>query len=224
MKTPEAPPELSDHLDRLKTMIADLEEDASLKELQRMLEQGVEPKTLLACCMDAMYQVGIRFEQGTYFISALIMAGEIMRSATALLSPYLAAEQAPEGIGRIMLGTIQGDIHDLGKNLFALLLKCHGISVIDMGVDVPAEAFLEAAKAQRPDIIGISCVLTNSVDNLKQAVKMLNRKIPKPKIPIMIGGTCVDERVAAYVGSTLWAADAATGLRICQRILAETGP
>ncbi len=223
MKTSEDTPELSGRLDRLKNMIADLEEDASLKALQQMLEQGVAPKTLLACCMDAMYQVGVRFEQGTYFISALIMAGEIMRSATELLSPYLATEQAPEGIGTIMLGTIQGDIHDLGKNLFSLLLRCHGISVIDLGVDVPAEVFLETAMAQRPDIIGISCVLTSTVDNLKQAVKMLNRKIPKPKIPIMIGGTCVDDQVAAYVGSTLWAADAAMGLRICQGILGQAG-
>lgn len=223
MNRPENTPATATRLDRLKTLIADLEEGPSLDELKRMLEQGVDPKTLLSCCMDAMHQVGVRFEQGTYFISALIMAGEIMRSATDLLSPYLAADQPPEGKGRIMLGTIQGDIHDLGKNLFALLLRCHGISVIDLGVDVSAETFLEAAKSQRPDIIGISCVLTNSVEALKHAVGFLDKKIPKPKIPIVIGGTCVDERVAAYIGTDLWTADAADGLRICQRLLAEAG-
>ena len=223
MNRSENTPTLADRLDRLKSLITDLEEGPSLDELKRMLEQGVDPKTLLACCMEAMHQVGVRFEQGVYFISALIMAGEIMRSATDLLSPYLAADQSSEGKGRIMLGTIQGDIHDLGKNLFALLLRCHGISVIDLGVDVSAETFLEAAKAQRPDIIGISCVLTNSVEALKHAVEFLDKNLPSPKIPTVIGGTCVDERVAAYVGATLWANDATNGLRICQRILAETG-
>lgn len=130
-------------LEKLLTMITELQEDDSLAELRSMLDEGVDPKTLLACCMEGMRQIGIRFETGSYFIAALIMAGEIMRSATEILSPYLDHRPASEMGGRIMLGTIQGDIHDLGKNLFSLLLKCHNVDVIDLGVDVPGDVFLE---------------------------------------------------------------------------------
>lgn len=207
-------------LERLKNLIVDLEEVPSLTLLKTLLEEGVDPKTLLACCMEGMHRVGIRFETGTYFISALIMAGEIMRGATETLSPYLSVEEAEEGAGVIMLGTIQGDIHDLGKNLFALLLKCHGIGVIDIGVDVPARTFLEKATELKPDIIGISCVLTNSVEALKSAHDFLSKNLPFP-IPIIIGGTCIDERVAKHVGATYWASDAAMGLKICQDLLAR---
>lgn len=207
-------------LERLKTLIVDLEEVPSLTLLKTLLDEGVDPKTLLACCMEGMHRVGVRFETGTYFISALIMAGEIMRGATETLSPYLSVEDSKEDGGVIMLGTIQGDIHDLGKNLFALLLKCHGIGIIDLGVDVPARTFLEKATELKPHIIGISCVLTNSVEALKSAHDFLSKNLPSP-IPIIIGGTCIDERVAKHVGATFWASDAAVGLKVCQELLAR---
>ncbi len=210
-------------LERLTVMITDLQEEASLAELRHMLDEGVDPKALLAACMEAMHRIGNRFEIGAYFIAALIMAGEIMRCATELLSPYLTAEQADYSDGRIMLGTIQGDIHDLGKNLFAILLKCHGIEVIDMGVDLPARVFLEQAQKRRPDIIGISCVLTTGVENLKQAISLLKQELPESGPPIVIGGTCIDEQIAGHVGASFWANDATAGLRICQEILRAKG-
>jgi len=206
-------------LERLKVMITELQEEASLTELRNMLDEGVDPKVLLACCMEAMHRIGIRFETGSYFIAALIMAGEIMRCATELLSPHLTVQKAGGSGGRIMLGTIQGDIHDLGKNLFAILLKCRGIEVIDLGVDVPARLFLEQAEKLHPDIIGISCVLTTSVENLKLAINLLTRELPESGPQIVIGGTCIDDQMAGYVGASLWTNDAAAGLRICQELL-----
>ncbi len=211
--------DLDQRLKRLKAMIAGLQEDASLAQLHDMLTEGVDPEVLLAACMEAMHQIGIRFETGSYFIAALIMAGEIMRRATELLSPHLTVKKGGGGSGRIMLGTIQGDIHDLGKNLFAVLLKCHGIEVVDLGVDVPAGSFLEQAEKLHPDIIGISCVLTTSVEPLKQAMNLLRRELPKSGPPVVIGGTCIDEQIAGYVGASHWTNDAATGLRICQELL-----
>lgn len=211
-------------LQRLLTMIVELQEEESLAELHAMLAEDVGPKDLLACFMEGMRRIGILFEEGSYFIAALIMAGEIMRSAMDALRPHLGPEQANKRQGRILLGTIQGDIHDLGKNLFALLLNCNGFDVIDMGVDVPPEAFLEKAKELKPDLIGISCVLTNSVDNLKSAVEFLQEELPMPKAKIVIGGTCLDERMAAYVGATHWASDAAVGLKLCQQLLLQAFP
>ncbi len=210
-------------LEHLKDMITNLQEEASLAELRKMLAEGVDPKLLLAACMEAMHRVGVRFETGSYFIAALIMAGEIMRCATELLSPHLTVQKAGGSGGRIMLGTIQGDIHDLGKNLFAILLKCHGIEVLDIGVDVSAGVFLEQAAKLQPDIIGISCVLTTSVENLKQAIDQLKQQLPEPAPPVVVGGTCIDEQIAGYVGASLWTNDATAGLRICQEILQVMG-
>lgn len=211
--------ETASRLERLTVMISDLQEEASLAELRAMLAEGVDPKALLSACMEAMHRVGVRFESGQYFIAALIMAGEIMRGATELLRPHFTAEPDGSSSGMIMLGTIQGDIHDLGKNLFAILLKCHGIEVIDLGVDIPAKVFLEQARKHKPDLIGISCVLTTSLENLKQAIDLLNKALPASGPPIVIGGTCINEQTAGHVGASHWAGDATAGLRICQEIL-----
>ncbi|MEJ2157189.1 MAG: cobalamin-dependent protein [Desulfobacteraceae bacterium] len=210
-------------LERMKGMIIELQEEASLAELRKMLDAGVDPKLLLDAFMAAMHQVGIRFENGSYFIAALIMAGEIMRGATELLSPYLADQKADHSSGRIVLGTVRGDIHDLGKNLFAILLKCHGIEVMDLGVDVPAEVFLEQSRKLQPDIVGISCVMTTSIDNLKQAIDMFKQQSPQTDLPIVVGGTCIDEQIAHYVDAAFWTNDATAGLRICQEILQAKG-
>jgi methanogenic corrinoid protein MtbC1 len=208
----------TERLERLTAMITELQEQAGLAELRAMLDQGVDPKALLAACMEAMERIGTRFENGAYFIAALIMAGEIMRQATELLSPHLAERQTGGG-GRVMLGTIQGDIHDLGKNLFTILLECHGIEVIDLGVDVPAQVFLEQAREHRPDIIGISCVLTTGLEPLKQAIALLTSQLPASGPPIVIGGTCINQDIAGHVGAPFWTNDANTGLRICRNIM-----
>lgn len=206
-------------LTRLLEMIVELNEKASLAEIDKLLVEGVDPKTLLACCMEGMRRVGDAFEKGLYFIAALIMAGEIMRLATERLSPHLSEQPSGNSGGTVMVGTIQGDIHDLGKNLFSLLLKCHHFKVVDLGVDVAKEVFLERARALKPDIIGISCVLTNSLDNLKEAVFLLKQELPKPQASILVGGTCIDRRMADYLGPVIWAQDAAKGLNICKQQL-----
>ena len=214
---------LEKRLENLKSLIVELQEEAGLAELRNMLAEGVDPRTLLNVCMEAMHQVGVRFEAGSYFIAALIMAGEIMRCATELLSPYLTDQEVGSNGGRIMIGTIQGDIHDLGKNLFVILLKCHGIEVIDLGVDVPAVVFLEQAEKLQPDIVGISCVLTTGVENLKQTINLFKQKLPHSGPPVVIGGTCIDEQIAAHVGTSLWTNDATAGLRICQELFQAMG-
>ncbi|MCF8027946.1 MAG: cobalamin-dependent protein [Desulfobacteraceae bacterium] len=208
-------------LDQLLEKITELKEEESIAELQHLLHQGVDPRELLACCMGGMRRIGNLFEEGRYFISALIMAGEIMRSATELLSPHLTPEPVSGGGGRVLLGTIKGDIHDLGKNLFALLLQSHGFEIIDLGVDVSAEIFFENAKQQQPDIIAISCVLTSGIDNLQQAINHLKENLPHPRPGVIVGGACLDQRVADYVGTRQWAKDAAIGLKICQQIMRE---
>ncbi len=206
-------------LEVLAQRIADLIEEDSYEQLRSLLDEGVAPEHLLDACMEGMRRVGLRFEAGEYYISALIMAGEIMRVATEILRPHLVTSSSRHKRGKALVGTIKGDIHDLGKNLFIFMLTCHGFDVVDLGVDVPVEDFLEKATQEPFDVIGLSCLMTTSIDTLKDAVEKLREQQASHNAQVVIGGTCLDASVADYIGAENWAQDAASGLRICERIL-----
>ncbi len=204
---------------QLIELIVDLDEKKALSEIADMLASGLKPTDVMESCIGAMREVGKRFEAGRYFIAALIMAGEIMRKTTELLEPYLPRQKPDLINGTILLGTILGDIHDLGKNLFAILARCEGYQVVDLGVDVEPERFLAEAKRLRPDLIGISCVLTPALSDLKKAVELLRAELPPGQAPVMIGGNCIDEHIFKYAQADFWARDAAHGIQTCQKIL-----
>lgn len=200
------------HLVRL---ILELKEQACMDELSAMLADGWSAMDLLEACIQGMQAVGKRFEEKRYFIAALIMAGEIMRQATEFLEPHFPRRRKDPGVNTILLGTVAGDIHDLGKNLFAILARCYGFSIVDLGVEVPAERFLSEAQRIEPDLIGLSCVLTSAVAALKETVELLRKTLPPPQPPIIIGGSCVDEQIAHYINADFSTQDAAKGLRHC---------
>jgi len=206
-------------LERLIGLVAELKEEQCLAELTALLGQGYPAAGLLDACIEGMRRVGDLFEKGEYFIAALIMAGEIMRRATELLHPHLHRGRTVPVTGKVLVGTIQGDIHDLGKNLLILLLQSHGFEVVDLGVDVPPEAFVTRAREERPDVVGISCVLTLGVDRLKEAVAMLHAELPEARPPVVIGGACIDAQIARFVDADHWAGDAVEGVRICRGVV-----
>ncbi len=205
---------------RLTGLIAELKEKEALKEIVRMLDSGFQPAHVMECCIRGMRDVGKQFEKGRYFISALIMAGEIMRRATLILEPYLPRRTPDQATGVILLGTILGDIHDLGKNLFALLARCEGYELVDLGVDVSPECFLAEARNVKPDIVGISCVLGSTLPDLKEAVDLIHGEFPRETLKVLIGGNYVDEHVFSHVQADHWAFDAAQGVRNCNGIIA----
>ena len=207
--------------EHLTQLIADLREKEAIREIVRMLDSGSKPARVMDCCIRGMREVGKRFEKGRYFIAALIMAGEIMRRATELLEPYLPRQTHDQATGVILLGTILGDIHDLGKNLFALLARCEGYEVVDLGVDVAPERFLAEARKIEPDLIGISCVLSSTLPDLKRAVELLHGKLPGGGTQIMIGGNYIDEHIFSHVQADHWALDAAQGVQGCNSIISK---
>ncbi|MCG6878435.1 MAG: cobalamin-dependent protein [Deltaproteobacteria bacterium] len=207
--------------EHLTELIAGLKEKEAMQEIFRMLASGSKPAHVMDCCMQGMRDVGKQFEKGRYFIAALIMAGEIMRRATLLLEPYLPRQTHNRAMGVILLGTILGDIHDLGKNLFALLARCEGYEVVDLGVDVAPERFLAEARKIGPDLVGISCVLSSTLPDLKKAVELLHGELPKGDVNVIIGGSYVDENVFGHVQADHWASDAARGIQNCNSIIAE---
>jgi methylmalonyl-CoA mutase cobalamin-binding domain/chain len=179
-------------------------------EITRAVEQG-------------MQRVGERYEQGDIFLSGLIMAGEIFNSAMELIRPGLAEELTSDARGRVLLGTVSGDIHDIGKNMASLAFRSFGFTVKDLGVNVPPEQFLEAAKTYDPDIVGLSGLLYVAFTSMRDTVNLFREHADElPRSPmIIVGGCTIDDPAARYIGADFWTNDAMQGVRMCQRYMEE---
>lgn len=205
----------------LLALLADLREKEVIKEVDNLLQQDISPYEILETCQLGMRMVGQNFSNGEYYISGLIMAGEIMRQVALLLSPAFKKELDTDKLGLVLLGTIKGDIHDIGKNLFKVLLQCQGFSVEDLGVDVLPNDFLEAVLRVKPDIIGISSLLTVSYGSLRETIAMLREAMSEQsiKVPVMIGGGMADKKICDFVDADYWAPDAMVGVQLCKQII-----
>ena len=206
----------------LRQGIADLDEDGVLATVRANLAAGADPAAIIAACEEGMRLVGDHYEQGEYFLSGLIMAGEIFREVLELTRPALEAALAGDVSGRVLLGTVKGDIHDIGKAILQIALRAHGFAVVDLGVDVSPEAFVAKALTWRPDIIGLSGLLTTAYEPMRETVRLLRAQpdLAAPPIPIIIGGGTLNEQVRAFAGADYWCNDALEGVRLCQRIIA----
>jgi len=203
--------------------VAELNEQAVLALVQERLSDGDDPLSIVEDCQEGMRRVGEHYEQGHYYLAGLIMAGEIFREVMELAQPVIEAQISGEESGRVLLGTVQGDIHDIGKNIQGMLLSCHGFTVYDLGVDVPPAEFLARAKKVKPDIIGLSGLLTSSYDVMRDTITLIrDTTVPElADLPIIIGGTSINEQVCQYVGADHWVVNSMEGVRLCQRLLAD---
>ncbi len=213
------------HKQILIAHVADLHEDAVLALVAERLAAGHDPLSIIEDCQEGLRQVGERYEQQQYYLSGLIMAGEIFREVMEMVQPKIEEQFTGNETGTILLGTVKGDIHDIGKNNLSMLLTCYGFSVIDLGVDVLPSDFLLQAFQARPAIIGLSGLLTSSYDAMKETVDLVRGSgdTAVASIPIIIGGNQLNEQVCQYVGADYWVNDAMTGVRICQQLLTKNG-
>jgi methanogenic corrinoid protein MtbC1 len=206
--------------DQLVTAMADLEEATVLKLVEQRLDTGTNPMPILTSCREGMVLVGKRFEAGEYWVSDLMMAGEIFKQVSILLSSRLKSETI--GIrGKVVIGTVKGDIHDIGKDMVGLLLTCYGFTVIDLGVDVPPAEFVEQVSRLKPDIVGLSGVLTASFEVMRETVNLLRMRARQDgaSFPIIIGGGMIDYHICHYVGADYWVADAMSGVHPCRKLM-----
>jgi methanogenic corrinoid protein MtbC1 len=206
--------------------ITELDENGVLATVQACLQAGEDPVAIIAACEDGMRLVGERYEQREYYLSGLIMAGEIFREVLEITRPALQAALVGKSGGRVLIGTVQGDIHDIGKTIFQIALRSYGFTVEDLGVDVPPQAFAERAAAWQPDIVGLSGLLSTAYDVMRATVQLLHASAgaqPAP-IPIIIGGGLINEQVRRFVGADYWCCDAIEGVRLCQRLMAARRP
>lgn len=205
---------------RLALLIADLEEDAALELVKQRLDAGDNPLQIIEECNEGLREVGQRYEKGEYFIAGLIMSGEIFREVVELVHPLLEKQVSGNSSGRVLVGTVSGDIHDLGKNMFGMLLSCHGFDVIDLGVDVPPAEFATKAVETKPDFVGLSGLITASYETMKETVAVLRCEASKHNLsfPIIIGGGFVNEQICQYVEADFWMPDAMAGVRLCEKL------
>lgn len=201
--------------------VADLHEEMALYQVGSRLAQGDHPLHIIEDCQEGLRQVGLRYEAHEYFLSGLIMAGEIFREVMEVVQPVIEQHVSGQERGTILLGTVQGDIHDIGKNNLSILLTCYGFTVHDLGVDVKPSEFLAKAREIRPDIIGLSALLTSAYDAMRATVQMIRSAAPPEfeRIPIIIGGNQLNEQVCQYVGADHWVTDAMSGVRLCQQLI-----
>ncbi len=197
--------------------VADLQEESTLALVRQRLDAGDDPLRILKDCREGMRQVGLRYEQNEYFLAGLIMAGEILREVMELLQPVVERQVSGQSSGRILLGTVEGDIHDLGKNIVNMLLRCHRFVVHDLGVDVSPATFAEQAAQVQPHLIGLSGLLTIAYDAMRDTIALLRARGYQG--PIIIGGGQLNEKVCQYVGADHWTTDAVTGVELCQRLI-----
>ncbi|MDL2260497.1 cobalamin-dependent protein [Deltaproteobacteria bacterium OttesenSCG-928-K17] len=207
-------------LDQLAQALVGLEDVAAVELTQSLLETGIEPVEILTACEQALTAIGEKYAAGEYFISGLIMAGDIMSRITEIITPRLSSPQARIMRGRVLVGTVEGDIHDLGKNIAGALLSAHGFEVRDLGVDVPADDFVRACRDFNPDIVGLSALLTSCFPALQQTVARLKDMRGESGAPaIFISGFLVTEDHCRLYGADHLADTAFDTIRLCERIM-----
>ena len=197
--------------------VSDLQEETALALVRQRLAAGDDPLLIIEACQEGMRQVGLRYERREYYLAGLIMAGEIFSQVMELLRPVVECQISDRASGSILLGTVEGDIHDLGKNIVNMLLSCHHFAVHDLGVDVSPATFVQQAAQVQPHIVGLSGLLTSAYDAMRETVTLLRAQgYPGP---IIIGGGQISEEVCQYVGADHWSTDAVTGVEMCQRLI-----
>ncbi len=206
--------------EQLIKLLAELEEEAVLQLVQRRITAGDDPLQIIEDCNEGMRQVGQRYEQGEFFLSGLIMSGEIFREVVELVQPLLQQTRGHSS-GKVLIGTVSGDIHDIGKNITGMLLTCYGFTVIDLGVDVPPAVFATKAIEIKPQVVGLSSLITASFDAMKTTIAALRAEARAQRctFPIVIGGGMIDEQVCRYVDADYWVNNAMDGVRLCQRLI-----
>lgn len=205
----------------LVRLVGDLNETEALSLVEARIQTGEDPLAIVEDCQEGLRQVGVLYEQRVYYLSGLIMAGEIFREAMELLRPMIMSRFSGNETGTILLGTVRGDIHDIGKNSLSMLLTSYGFTVHDLGVDVAPEDFLLKAIQVKPNIIGLSGLLTSSFEAMRETIHMIRSSGDNgvSTLPIIIGGNQLNQQVCQYVGADHWVTDAMTGVRLCQQLM-----
>ncbi|MDD3825815.1 MAG: cobalamin-dependent protein [Anaerolineae bacterium] len=205
--------------EQLVHAIADMREEEALSLVRDMVKSGVEPMAILDAARMAMSIVGQRYEEGTYFLPELMLSGEMLNQITEIIKPELAKLPEVKRHGKVLIGTVKGDIHDIGKNIVTFMLDVNGFDVRDLGVDVSPQAFVDAIQDFGPQVIGLSGFLTLAFDTMKETVEAIQAAGLRDGVKVMIGGGQVTEEVRVYTGADAFGRDAMAGVTLARKWL-----
>jgi methanogenic corrinoid protein MtbC1 len=209
-------------LDRLAQLITQLKDSACRRMTRQLLNLGTDPTQIMEVCQKSLIDIGRKYETGEYFIAGLIMAGDIMKQIIDMVLPHVKTPQKPSGRGRVLIGTVAGDIHDLGKNMAGAMLTTYGYEVRDLGVDVRPENFLEEAKRFLPHLLGLSSLMTSGHSALTQTINLIRQHIPMSERPVIfISGAMIIETVKKRSGADFIVNNVAETVFLCERIMME---
>lgn len=214
--------DMSDEEKQLVEWLADMNEDDALPLANRMLlEDGKDPMRVLDLCRAAMDIVGKRFEEGEYFLPELVLAGEMLDTIGAVAKPLIKQGdgEGARKLGKVLIGTVHGDLHDIGKNIVSFMLDINGFEVKDIGIDVPVKTFIEEINAFQPDVVGLSGFLTLAFDSMKETIAAFDQAGLRGQFKIMIGGGQIDETVRAYTGADAFGVNAVEAVNLCRNWL-----
>ncbi|MCJ7684307.1 MAG: cobalamin-dependent protein [Desulfobacteraceae bacterium] len=202
----------------LAKLLSDLKEPEALAFVEKALGEGVNPMELLGDAKEGMSIVGQRFSTEEYFIPDLVFSGEILKRIVQMLEPHLKDKKGDEGkrLGKVIIGTVAGDIHDIGKDLVTFMLDVSGFEVFDLGIDVPVQKFVDAIKETGSKVVGLSGFLTLAFDSMKETVDAIEEAGLRDDVKIMIGGGQMDEKVRDFAGADAFGKDAMEAVKLAQ--------
>lgn len=203
--------------DKLVHLMADLKEKETIALVKELVKEGTDPAEILDSTRAAMELVGKRFEKEEYFIPDLVMAGEIMKGISEIVKPLLKKDESTLKKGKVLIGTVAGDIHDIGKDIVIFMLDVSGYEVVDLGIDVPASTFIEKTREFQPSVVGLSGFLTLAFDSMKKTVEALEKAGLRDGVKVMIGGGQIDDEVRKYVRADAFGKDAVAAVNLCRQ-------
>jgi len=204
---------------QLVEAISEMREEEAFSLAKAMLDRGDDPVRVLELCREAMDIVGKRFERQEYFLPELVLAGEMLENIGALAKPLIQENSggAAKTLGRVLVGTVHGDLHDIGKNIVTFMLDINGFEVRDIGIDVPVAKFVEEIRDFKPSVVGLSGFLTLAFDSMKETVQAIEAAGLREQMKIMIGGGQVDEAVRKYTGADAYGSNAVAAVTLCRQ-------
>jgi len=205
----------------LKQAILTGDENIVVSEVNKALKEKTDPQDVLTNGLIAgMEIVGKRFRSGEMFLPEVLLSAEVMHKGIDILNPLLS-KAGRKGVGTVVIGTVEGDIHDIGKKIVALLLEGSGYTVYDLGVDVKGGTFLEAIGKYKPDVLGMSALLTTTMPHMGEVINLLKEKKLRSKVKVIVGGASVNEEFARSIGADGYAVEAGTGVELVKKLLAK---
>ena len=203
--------------DNLIKAIVEMKEQDVIQITGDLITVGYDPLEILNMGTSAMEIIGERFESGEYFLPHLIMAGEMLKQMSEILKPLIQGDVTKEFLGKVLIGTVAGDVHDIGKDIVAFLLDVNGFEVKDIGVDVPIENFIESIKVFKPQVLALSGLLTVANESMKRTIAAITEAGLRSNIKIMIGGAQASDKIAEYTGADAYGKDAFEGVTLTKK-------